>query len=107
MPLISITHKPKPETATCCPHCERTLDDQFETAFILIPRIDAVRYHTIVVQTIIARIESQATIYQPDIRRLCGEAEHYLHQNVVDLRSIIEQARHHRPLPNDYSSIPY
>ena len=83
-----------------CPHCRRTLDEQYETAFILIPRLDSVRYNMIVVRTIIARIQTQATIYQPEVRRLCGEAEYLLSQNVNGIRSIIEQARHYHPQPH-------
>ena len=52
----------------------------------------------------VARIETQATIYQPAIRRLCGDADHYLTRNVGAIRSIIEYARHHRPQPPEESA---
>ena len=77
------------------------MQDQFDTAFILLPRLDSIRYHLIQARVQIAQIERQATIYQPYIRRLCGEADYHLTHNVDALRSIIEYTRHnHDVKPN-------
>ena len=73
------------------------IEDELETAYILIPRLDAIRYNLIRTQAIVARIESQATMYQPWLRRLCGEATFLLAENVGAVRATIEEAQHHRP----------
>jgi len=79
-----------------CPYCLRTIEGELETAYILIPRLDAIRFNLIQTQTILARIESQATLYQPGLRRLCGEATFLLAENVSAVRATIEEARHQR-----------
>ena len=89
-----------------CPHCGKTIHDQYHTAFILLPRIDSVRYHTIAARANIARIETLATIYQPQIRRLCGEADHHLTHTIGAIRSIIEHARHHHHPPQPQEKMP-
>ncbi len=80
-----------------CPYCQRTMADELETAYILIPRLDTIRFKLIQAQALLPRIEAQATMYQPGIRRLCGEATFLLAENVGTLRATIAAARHHRP----------
>jgi len=86
-----------------CPYCQRTIEDELETAYILIPRLDAIRFNLLQTQAIISRIESQATMYQPWLRRLCREATYHLAVNIDNIRSTIKEAHHFRPEPKDDS----
>ena len=63
------------------------------------PKLQAIRWEVIQAQAILPRIEGMATLYQPNLRRLCGETGYHLAVGLGTLRATIEHAKHHRPLP--------